>query len=556
MQFFANAQQMKGPYRHVMCADPVLPAAGTSCCTSDTATNDIPDSVCLGFEEKVTHATAVARCAAESKFVCLRHNKQNADNLCGYGADARSDEKYTWIGRSCALQIQIDVNGMINVVHHNDDSPADGTEKEVALDSQNIFRVNWLHGMGYPTITVADCSTQSVDPEDAESDVAACTVHGNTCICETAIEATAVFTTVPTRADAIAELHIGAPSPDVFDTGTYIHYVTQADVEVWTTAAGELDMNTIFRVVTDHGVTLHLSNKVSVVAIPGSNFKFRNPPAHMAIPEATTRDAAYETEALLDHLFHHHNTAPFLAHRVIQRMVTSNPSPRYVRAVVDAFSSGQYGGTTYSGQYGDLGAMLAAVLLDREARSATLDLDPTHGALREPLIKVFHVLRALGFKSKGGREIELRDMHSAIGMQAHRSPSVFNFYLPEYQPSGPVAAAGLVSPESQIATAPLIIGFLNGMVGLMQYGLTSCANGFGSTTGKKRWCSTKQNICAEETMTTPPVERGDPRLDADADWGPDKTCTSGVRTTVDGHMTFAPVTAQAPHSDPSSLSNI
>ena len=40
-----------------------------------------------------------------------------------------------------------------------------------------------------------------------------------------------------------------------------------------------------------------------MVTIPGSSFTFRNPPAHMAIPEATARDAAYETEALLDHLF-------------------------------------------------------------------------------------------------------------------------------------------------------------------------------------------------------------------------------------------------------------
>jgi hypothetical protein len=88
--------------------------------------------------------------------------------------------------------------------------------------------------------------------------------------------------------------------------------------------------------------------------------------------------------------------------------VTSNPSPRYVKAAVDAFRSGTYNGRTYSGKYGDLRATFAAILLDREARSgwdssllsyvgffflmirppSILDLDPTHGKLREPIVKV------------------------------------------------------------------------------------------------------------------------------------------------------------------------
>ena len=104
----------------------------------------------------------------------------------------------------------------------------------------------------------------------------------------------------------------------------------------------------------------------------------------------TAADAAHETEALLDHLFEHSNTAPFVAHHFIQRFVTSNPSPRYVEAAAAAFVSGRHGGVTYSGKHGDLGAMIAAILLDREARSVTLDADPSHGVLREPLLKLHH----------------------------------------------------------------------------------------------------------------------------------------------------------------------
>ena len=74
-----------------------------------------------------------------------------------------------------------------------------------------------------------------------------------------------------------------------------------------------------------------------------------------------------------------------MARKLIQRFTSSNPSPRYVKAVVDGFRSGTHGGRTFTGQYGDLGAAFAAILLDREARSPTLDADPTHGQLREPL---------------------------------------------------------------------------------------------------------------------------------------------------------------------------
>ena len=91
----------------------------------------------------------------------------------------------------------------------------------------------------------------------------------------------------------------------------------------------------------------------------------------------TALHAAYETEALLDHLFYHDNTAPFISHRLIQRFVSSNPSPRYIEQAVKAFRSGEYAGRVYTGQYGDLGATLAAILLDPEARSATLAHVPT-----------------------------------------------------------------------------------------------------------------------------------------------------------------------------------
>ena len=58
-------------------------------------------------------------------------------------------------------------------------------------------------------------------------------------------------------------------------------------------------------------------------------------------------------------------TAPFVVYRLIQRLVTSNPSPRYVTECVNAFRTGTYDGVTYSGEYGDLQATVTAILSDR-----------------------------------------------------------------------------------------------------------------------------------------------------------------------------------------------
>ena len=77
--------------------------------------------------------------------------------------------------------------------------------------------------------------------------------------------------------------------------------------------------------------------------------------------------------------------------RLIQRLITSNPSPRYIKTVALAFKTGFYtiGDKSFgTGKYGDLAACFAAIYLDREARSVTLDADPSSGSHREPFLKI------------------------------------------------------------------------------------------------------------------------------------------------------------------------
>merc|ERR1719284_404606 len=121
--------------------------------------------------------------------------------------------------------------------------------------------------------------------------------------------------------------------------------------------------------------------------------------------------AVAEIQSHLDHLFYHQNTAPFLCKQLIQRLVKSNPSPTFVQSVVDAFKTGEYGGKTYSGKYGDLAATVAAILLNPEAQALTGESD---GALREPLLKFVHFMRAMEYTSTDAGIIALGPMRTYL----------------------------------------------------------------------------------------------------------------------------------------------
>lgn len=170
-----------------------------------------------------------------------------------------------------------------------------------------------------------------------------------------------------------------------------------------------------------------------------------------------------------------------MSHWLIQRLVTSNPSPRYLAEAASAFKSGAYGGRVFSGQHGDLAATVSAILLDKEARSLVLDADPMHGQIREPLVKLYHFLRAMEYWPRYGAEVDLKsDLNDVIGQRVFSSPSVFNFFTADYSPEGSVQDAGLVAPEGQLQTLPYVLGFVDGISSLVFDGLTENMGGFGA----------------------------------------------------------------------------
>lgn len=147
----------------------------------------------------------------------------------------------------------------------------------------------------------------------------------------------------------------------------------------------------------------------------------------------------------LDALANHPNTGPFIARQLIQRLVTSNPSPGYVYRVAQVFANNG------AGVRGDLGAVVRAILLDYEARSPAVASTATFGKLKEPLLRATGLLRAFGGTSNSGR-LAISNPEGSLAQAALRAPTVFNFFEPNFVLPGAVAAAGLYAPEYQIMT--------------------------------------------------------------------------------------------------------
>ncbi len=180
---------------------------------------------------------------------------------------------------------------------------------------------------------------------------------------------------------------------------------------------------------------------------------------NVVLPAGQT--ARQDLTMALDTLFAHPNVGPFLSYRLIQRLVKSNPSPAYVARVATVFDDNG------AGVRGDLGATLRAILTDHEA----LDLYQTggHGKLREPLLQLTQFYRVYQATINPAFVADpdccwpgaLYQPEAWFGQGALRSPSVFNFFKPDYAQPGPIENSGLVSPEFQIATETQVVNIAN-----------------------------------------------------------------------------------------------
>lgn len=181
----------------------------------------------------------------------------------------------------------------------------------------------------------------------------------------------------------------------------------------------------------------------------------------VTIPAGTT--ARPSLRIALETLVNHPNTGPFVGRLLIQRLVTSNPSPAYVSRVAAAFANNG------AGIRGDMKAVIRAILLDDEARLPARAGDGRHGKVREPVLRLTAWARAFNASSKSG-EFRIRTT-DAIGQSPMRAPSVFNFYRPGFVPPGSaIATQKLVAPELQINTESQVTSYINFMKDAVEQG--------------------------------------------------------------------------------------
>jgi uncharacterized protein (DUF1800 family) len=195
---------------------------------------------------------------------------------------------------------------------------------------------------------------------------------------------------------------------------------------------------------------------------------------------------------IVDLLFNHPNTGPVIAQQLIQRFVTSNPSPAYIRRVACTF-----GGSTAplaqcpirsTNLRGDMAATVRAVLLDPEALATSNAVN--FGKSREPLLKLLAIWRSMAavlpeISNRFWGPTEKAETLDIFGQRPYGAPSVFNFYEPGYQQPGAIArtningnpvasdALGLLSPEFKIINE--VSSVLTG-----NYLLNRICNGYGA----------------------------------------------------------------------------
>jgi len=289
------------------CAKPTLPVAGTACCDSAST---IAQPACGFVGERVTFQTAESRCTVLGKQVCDFTETQTTDSC------PHSIYTFNWrAGTNCKLKAKIDVNGKVAVYHESDLGRA---EPLVRRETPSYFSVLW-DGDTYPRSS-NKCAGGS------------CVIEDDVCYCDISVTEVLAFSSLPSNAAQIqSRLKIGFPAPASFDSGTFSAQ-THSDYTYYGACCSE---DTVFGVTDSNGIPRFFRNIDSTVVIAGTTLNFRNPPQFNSVlsTEYSVADAEHETEALLEHLFYHSNTAPFLATRFIQRFGVSSPSPRYVQEV-------------------------------------------------------------------------------------------------------------------------------------------------------------------------------------------------------------------------------
>nr|MCU0337455.1 DUF1800 family protein [Sediminibacterium sp.] len=206
----------------------------------------------------------------------------------------------------------------------------------------------------------------------------------------------------------------------------------------------------------EFGTNIYVLDKTAPMIMSNDNHE----PGPKTMPDGTVinipNNGMAEIEAAVNWLFNHASTPPFVSYRLIQRFVKSNPSPDYVSRVAAKFIDNG------NGVRGDMKAIIKAILMDEEALSTEGYLSEAAGKLREPFLRYTHLARSLPTITDQGRYWNNGYGYlNSTRQHVMASPTVFNFYLPDFQPVGDIGSAGLVAPEFKLHNTATAIGYIN-----------------------------------------------------------------------------------------------
>jgi uncharacterized protein (DUF1800 family) len=249
---------------------------------------------------------------------------------------------------------------------------------------------------------------------------------------------------------------------------------------------------------TANSVTVRLFNGRNVTNNLGKVIPFE--------VQLVDKDIVGNRDRLIATLLTHPNVGPFLAKQMIQRLVTSNPSAGQIKSAANEFIAQGF----------NFAKLIRAILLDSEAINVPSAAAGYYGKVKEPLLKMTHLLRAFKAVSYTGTyqaySTETATIwwpSSRLGQGPMRSPSVFNFFRPGYTYPGTVSTvASRVAPEMQIYNESTAAGFIHAVQEVLEMG-------FGRRDGKRTIQSQPELRTANPVIALPNVTAPDPQLRVD-----------------------------------------
>jgi hypothetical protein len=231
---------------------------------------------------------------------------------------------------------------------------------------------------------------------------------------------------------------------------------------------------------------------------------------------ASAANANDDLDNAHDNVFFHPNVGPFIARRLIQRLVTSNPSPGYIYRVATVFNNNG------SGTRGDMKAVIKAILMDYEARSSTMLGNQGFGKVKEPLLRISQIIRAFHPYSVTATKPlwKLPGTTTDLGQTVYNATTVFNFFEPDYvtvtslisPTTGKPYTLPINTPEMQIITENTTIYLIN-MIrrGILDNPNNGGTGGSGFSTSTGGGTDVRLNFATEQALT--PTNNVDALLD-------------------------------------------